>query len=59
MPQTWEPLQTDTLQVQSEGPVNTGLYNADGTPIWRMPEPIGFPITDVADATLDDADATQ
>ncbi len=26
-------------------PVNTGLVDHRGTPIWRMPERIGFPIT--------------
>lgn len=35
-----------TLMVEVAQPVNTGLIAPDGATIWRMPEPIGFPIAE-------------
>jgi hypothetical protein len=31
-----------TIHAQADLPVNTGLYDKHGDPIYRLPEPIGF-----------------
>lgn len=39
------PTTQPTLTVKSQEPYDTGLVDERGHPIWKHPEPIGFPIT--------------
>ncbi len=32
----------DTIELESRQPRNTGLFNKNGIPIYRLPEPVGF-----------------